>query len=213
LASADYQPLLKRLEKSVETETQKTFRPVDRVVLENIIVGAIAIYDGTQFLANLASRFTLHEIVAPLAQVIKILKHEANYDAIFVALGAPAMLALSPDQGAVDRAVARYENLLDDLDEIARAVPPPPAKRGRGKPPAKDLRALVESLADYWERVTRRRFTQNWHKESSGPWKPTTNATAFVYDVVKFIDSKRLGALKEMTEDIVKKRRAATSVK
>jgi len=214
LESADYRPLLKRLENIVVSETKKSFRPVDRAVLENIIIRVIAVYDGTQFSADMASRSTLHEIREPLARVIGILKHVANCDDIFVALGAPAMLACSPDQRAVDRAVARYENLLDALDEIARAVPPPPAKRRPGRQPAKDLRALVDRLADYWERATRRPFKQNWHKESSdGPWQPTTNATVFVYDAVKFIDSKRLGSLKEMTENIVEKRRAATSAK
>jgi hypothetical protein len=214
LASADYRPLLKRLEKIVENATQKPFRRIDRAALKNIIAEVFLVYDGTQFLADLASRVTLHEIKEPLAQVIKILKHEANYDAIFVALGAPTMLAMSPDQRAVDRAVARYETLLDNLEQIARAAPPPPTKRGRGKPPARDLRVLVQSLADYWERATRRPLKQNWHRESSGLWKPTTNGTMFVYDAVKFIDSKRLGALKEITEDIVtKRRRAVTSTK
>ena len=210
LASADYRPLLKRLEKFVEDESGSPLRPVDRVVLEHTIVGVIAVYHGTRFLADLASRITLHELRKPLARVLEILRHEANYDDIFVALGAPAMLALSPDQPAVDRAVARYENLLDYLDAIARAVPPPPAKRDPGRQPAKDLHALVERLAEYWERATGRPFKQDWHRESKGaPPKPATAATAFVYEVVKFIDASRLGALPKMTEGIVKKRRAA----
>jgi hypothetical protein len=216
LASADYRPVLKRLEKTVEDERGSPLRPVDRVVLEQTIVRVIAVYDGTRFLADLASFITLHELREPLARVLEILRHEANYDDIFVALGAPAMLALSPDQPAVDRAVARYENLLDYIDAIARSVPPPPAKRPRGPQPAKDLRALVDRLAEYWERTTGHQFKQDWHRESSGGLpKPETAATEFVYEVVKFIDASRLGALPKMTEDIVKerrkKRRAATS--
>jgi len=214
LASAEFEPLLRRLEIILDTERACPLTVIDRAVLEQTIITAIAVYDGTQFLAELASRSTLHQIREPLARVVEILKHEANYDDIFVALGAPVMLALSPNQRAVDQAIERYENTLDALDDIARALPPTPAKRGPGRQPAKDLRALVEYLADYWKQVVGRPFKQDWHRESSiGPKKPTTNAAAFVYEVVKFTDASRLGAVPKMTESIVKNRRAATSVK
>ena len=157
---------------------------------------------------------TFHALGEPIAQVIELLKLDANYYNALVAFGAPATTALSPDQTAVSRAVERYETLLRDLDDIARAVPPPPAKRRRGKPSkTKDLRVLVECLADFWERATGQPFTQAWYKESSGQRKPTTYSAAFVEDVVKFVDLKRLGELPKVTEKIVAERRAATSRK
>jgi hypothetical protein len=204
LASADYKPLLQGLEKIVKTQTNKTFRPVDRELMEFTIRSAIMLYDGLNFSADLAARSTLHDLAVPLARVIDILEHEANYDNIFVALGAPAMLAMSPDQRAVKQAIARYENLLDDLHKLARGVPPPPAKRGKGKPAkANDLLAVVDVLAPYWERATGKRFTQDWHKGA-----PVTPATQFVHAVVCFIDPKRLPGLPKVTERIVAERRA-----
>jgi hypothetical protein len=214
LASAEYKPLLKRLREIIEKAKGSPFLPIDKTVLEGTVVRVVAVYDGTQYLADLASRSTFHDIREPLARVVEILKHEANRDDVVVALGAPVMLALSPDQPAVDRAVARYENLLDCLDAIDRAVPPPPAKHPRGPQPAKDLRALVERLAEYWERATGRPFRQDWHRSKGAPPQPETAATEFVYEVVKFIDASRLRKLPKITESIVtelKKRRAATS--
>jgi hypothetical protein len=207
LAGADFEPLLDSLEKHVAAAATRSFGPVDRQVLRSIIVEAAMMYEGTRYFADEASRCTLHELAEPLARVIQLLEHDANRDDVFVALGAPAALALSPDQRAVEEAVARYEILLRDLDKIARAVPQPPAKPGPGKPSrTMDLHALVERLADYWERATGQRFTQHWLKGA-----PLTPATEFVHAVVRFIDAERLGALPKVTERIVTKRRAASS--
>jgi len=197
----DYKPLLKKLEDIVENETK---RSLDRQVMELTVRGAIALYDGLRFSADLASRSTLHELAAPLARVIAILKHEANCDSILVALGAPDTLAMSQDQTAVRLALTRYENLLDDLNKIASRLPPPPAKRGKGKPTkANDLLALVDKLAPYWERATGKRFTQGWHKGT-----PVSPAAQFVYAVVGFVDPRRLPELPKVTERIVTERRA-----
>jgi hypothetical protein len=204
----------KGVKKHVATDAAKIFGTKDRELLSTVIFEACMVYDGTQQWADEVSRITFHALGEPITQVIKLLKLDANYYSALVALGAPANTALSPDQTAVSRAVERYETLLRDLDDIARAVPPPPAKRPRGKPSkTKDLRVLVECLAKFWESATGQPFTQAWHKESSGQRKPTTNSAAFVEDVVKFVDLKRLGELPKVTERIVAERRAATSCK
>jgi hypothetical protein len=201
----------KGVKKHVATDAAKIFGPKDRELLSTVVFEACREYDGTQYWADDISRITFHALGEPITQVIKLLKLDANYYSALVALGAPAR---NPDQSAVNRAGERYETLLRDLDDIARAVPPPPAKRRRGKPSkTKDLRVLVECLADFWESATGRPFTQAWHKESSGQRKPTTYSAAFVEDVVKYVDLKRLGELPKVTEKIVAERRAATSRK
>ncbi len=206
-ASANLEPLLDRLETLITaTAAGKSFRPVDRQVLMSIVVEAALIYDGTRYLADEASRCTFHELGEPLARVIESLKHDANRDSVFVALGAPATLALSPDQRAVEEAVARYDVLLGDLDKIARAVPEPPAKRGPGRPARKDLLALVAHLANYWERATGECITQLWSKD-----EPISSAAQFIHAVVLFIDPQGLRSVPEMMEQIIKARRAAIS--
>jgi hypothetical protein len=93
-AQADYRPLLRRLEKMVEAAAKRPLGPIDREVLAMRLSGAICGYHGAQFLADQASRFTLHEIAAPLATVIETLEHEENIDEVLIALGAPVSLAL-----------------------------------------------------------------------------------------------------------------------
>ena len=54
------------------------------------------------------------------------------------------------DRKSDDQAESKYENLLGDLHKIARRVPRPPAKRGRGRPAAHgDLYGPVKVLALY----------------------------------------------------------------
>jgi hypothetical protein len=203
LASADFEPLLDRLEKFVADEARKTFRPPDREVLRSIISMHAMAYEGSRFMTDEVSQRTLHQLAAPLARVIELLQFEANLSDVLVALGAPVMLAISPDQRSVEQAVARYVALLRDLDKIARAVPSPPT-RGRGRPPRKNLREMVERLADYWLSATGKQFSQHWHKG-----EPVNRATQFVHAVVNFIDSESLVALPKVTEKVVTKRRVA----
>ena len=72
-------------------------------------------YSGTKFLLEKASRLTLHELRGPIIRVIEILGQEANADDVLIALGAPVMLGVRPDQKAVSQAIARDERLLQDL--------------------------------------------------------------------------------------------------
>jgi hypothetical protein len=182
----------------------------DRVQLAAIINEALSAR-GSQNWADTVSKSTLHEIARPLADVIKLLDTPRNWDI--------AINALADDHtwGAFEQAELQYIDLLRDLRKISCAVPPRP-KRGTGRPPkTKDLYALVDRLATYWEKETGQQFKQSWHKErtgeSKGQRRPTTNAAAFIYDVVQLVDPLHGGALPKVTERIVAERRATTSRK
>lgn len=198
LVSAELEPLLDRLVGYLGTGTEKADFLIDREMLSSVVCMASLVYDGVRYLADAASKSTFHEFREPLARVIDILKCDANQDDIFIALGAPAMLAMSPDQTAMSRAVERYEAVLRALDDIARAVPPP-LKHDRGRPPmTRDLRAMVELLVGRWEAWTGNPVKQIGHKKEA----PSTPAKKFVYDVVEFIDPARLGELPGVLEKV-----------
>ena len=204
-ASASFDQLLDGLGSNIASEAKKSLSSVDRKVLRLIIVEVDLIYKGTRMASEQLSRSTLHDLRTPITRVLELLKHDVNIDDVLVALGAPANLALSPDQRAVERAVARYEALLDDLHQIEHALPPSPARPGRGRPiGTKDLRALVEKLADYWVRATGKPFTQDWQDN-----EPITHGAQFVHAVVRFVDSGRLKSLPRVTAMVVAARRAA----
>jgi hypothetical protein len=189
-ARADYPPLLQSLEEILETEAN---RPVDRQALEECIATACAIYETNHKVSDWLSRFTLHELAAPLASVIHILEREANRGSILLAL----------HQRTEKMALARYENLLRDLHKIARIVPSVPEKRGKGAPAkSDDLFIVVRFLARYWEEATGKRFKQSWHKGS-----PINAAVRFVHALISFIDRDRLRALPKVTERLVTERR------
>lgn len=224
--------------KIAEKAAKRPLRPKWREGLTARIKGAIMAYDGTQFMTELASKFTLHKIAGPLAKVIEMLKHEGNIDEVLTALGADPRLMtcpgreaakdldknliacgvdptswgwLSPDRESVDRAIAEYRAMLRSLHKVADNLPPAPAKQ-RGRPKAHDLHQLVNSLADVWEVFTGQEFTQLWHKEK-GKWKPISAAAQFAHAVISVVDPKRLPSVPEVTEQIVKRRRKATSDK
>jgi hypothetical protein len=212
--TAPFPELLTKLEALVERETGRTGEA--RAALASGIRQAVFIYNGTKFAVELASQSTFHEIAEPLARVIALLEAEANRDAILTALGAPEWLAMGgrfsvdgtgaagPPIATEDEqhAEARYRALLDGLHAIARAVPAPPTKRKRGKPPtAKDFVALVDRLATCWERATGKRFTQDWHKG-----EPVSAAARFVHAVVKLVDPARLRSLPKAAAQVVAER-------
>jgi hypothetical protein len=205
MASANFVPLIDRLRHYVAAERGEADFLVDPegLVLSDIVLRAGMVYEGVQLSDDAASKSTFHELAAPpLASVMEWLRDDANYSDVLVALGAPAMLALSPDQAAVSRAGERHEALLHALDDIARAVPPPPAKRDRGRPSnPKDLRFMVGWLADRWEAHTGHPPTQSWREGKPVPGE--ARFAWFVYDVVEFIDPERLGELLKVTAKIV----------
>ena len=171
----------------------------------------MSIYERRLHLSDRASGFNLHEIASPLAVVIQTLANWSNREEVIIALGAPETWRISPhqlstgDPSLIDRAYERYETLMHDLREIARNVPASPPRRGRGRPPKSgDLYAVVDILAEYWERTTGEAFKQDWERG-----EPLTPATEFVHAVVAFLDPPRLEALPKVTERIVTERRAA----
>lgn len=174
------------LAKHIAEGAEKADLCVDRAALSDVVEEAAWYYYNTTYSEIFPSTF--HDLEAPLARVIEILKR--NHYRVLGALGGK-------------QAEQRYKAILDGLDDIARAVPAPPPKRGRGKPSkTRDLRALVECLVEHWEALTSHPFKQNWHKGS-----PLTTATMFVHDVVAFIDHERLGELPGVTKKIVAERR------
>jgi hypothetical protein len=118
--------------------------------------------------AEHASKFTLQEIASPLAKVLEILQREENIGEVLFALAAPGF----------DRAmaIAKRETLLHLLHKIADNLPAAPAKRGKGKPTARDLYLVVNWLAGWWEHCTKTEFKRDWHKG-----KPATDATVTLF--------------------------------
>jgi hypothetical protein len=218
-ATANLERLLDKLAPYVERAAGKSFTDLDRRLLKGTIIEAKLIYGGIRSVTNdRHSRPTLRELSAPLARVIGILKNEANFESVLIALGVP-IIFVQTDQQAVQQAMARYEATLGTLDEIARAVPLFPPKPGKGKrSKTMDLRGAVEILAAYWRHATRKPFKQDWSgstakipyagkekakKAKSHFAKSETRGTQFVSDVVEFIDSERLGELPGVIEAVV----------
>jgi hypothetical protein len=182
---------------------------------------------GPQHWADKISRCNLHEIAKPLGKVIKLLDRPRNWDI--------AIKALSDDGtwGGFLQAEQRYSVLLRDLRKISSGVPPLPKRKRQRPVKTKDLYALVDRLATYWEEEMGKPFRQSWHRDESAestwqlnpttklpeekwPRIPTNHATQFVYDVVELVNPLHLYLLPKVTERIVaerKKRRAVTSRK
>ena len=215
----------------------------DREGLEETINEAAKVYAGDDWVRAEEGEGwpnTLWKLAKPLDRVIRLLYQSGNQHEVLQALGADETVE------KIDRALDRREELLRDLGRIRHAIPSPPKKRSKGRPSTTtDLQELVGRLATYWERATRRRFTQAWlvtdklvpaSKGSTATRVPTSKgstakrlpasksstakrvpaskgSTAFVYDVVEFLDRKRLRSLPKVTEKIVAERRAATSRK
>jgi hypothetical protein len=219
--------LLRKLEVLVENEAGSPLTAAAKDVLESGVRNAILVYKGTVFATELDSRSTFHEIAEPLDRVIALLEDEANRDAVLSALGAPGLvrgrfsvddtgtpirddlssvrflLQLGPEQGRGRRLVSlrRRRLLLAYLRAIARAVPQPPAPRGRGQPPtAESFREFVDRLATCWERASGTLF------------RSMNRPARFVHYVVEFGDATRpKESTTYMIKLIVAKRRAQIS--
>jgi hypothetical protein len=195
----------------VEKAAKKPMSPEKRESLAGRIKGAVLAYDGTKFMADYASKITVHDIAAPLAEVIEVLEDdEVDGHAVLVALGAPQHMTVSPDRESLDWAVAEREFLLHLLRKLRANLPPAPAKPSRGRPTARDLYQLIERLADCWELWTGKEFKRLWGKGK--PFDamrlgPATDAMHFICAVVKVIDKDRLGELPTITKNVVADRR------
>src|SRR5262249_55448081 len=125
------------------------------------IRSVIFLYRLSEAGAEKLSKSTLREIDRPISEVIAKLQQSENIPDILYALGAFPKPKFEPDDEFLQRAVARYENLLLDLRNIKDVVPPPPETQ-RGKPKARILYMTVDRVADIWERFTGTEFKQLW---------------------------------------------------
>jgi hypothetical protein len=187
--------LIERLSGYIEKDGPRTGFLIDRERLSRIVTSECMMYYGASIGA--AHEHRRNEIMeaAPIVGTLELLKHEESY--------AIAALARSPDPEGMKRASEEYEAVIRTLERLA-GIMPPAEKRGAGRPfKAKDLRAIAERLANYWEALTGRPFKQYWHRH-----EPLNNATRFVHDIVAFVAPDRLRELKEVTEKLVADRRA-----
>jgi hypothetical protein len=183
---------------------KKTFDKAERRMLMRALSEAASAYNRIRWSAEDASRSTFHELGAPLARVIGILKHEASLGDGLVALGAPArdssvltrLTWPERDRAAVHRARARYDALLSALDHLARAVPLPPPRPAHRPVENNDLRAAVEVLAAYWERMTGAPVAPYWVNGV-----PANAATQFIYDAMRLIGCEHLGGLRKVLDN------------
>jgi hypothetical protein len=198
--------LIDRLEGHLKKGGAETF---DRARLKMIVTEFVISYRTGRHIAESPASF-LHQLAEPLKRVIEILAAEPNTDDVLIALGAPP-IGLEPDVAAVREATReaarRYNDLFDSLLAINRALPSPPEKNPPHRPAkTDDLYALVAGLAYYWESFTGECFTQNWHREG-GELQAATNAAAFVYEVVRYVDPDALPSLRKGAEAVVRRLR------
>jgi hypothetical protein len=213
----DAEPLLARFDEYLKTNNGKDFDAGDRELLKSIICEANVSYHydkiHDKFYHGIPGP-NLHEIVASVVEVIKVLKQPSNLHDILVALGAPTFEkrrigTIGPDgivifddtpedRKANNQANARYVDLLRSLDAIAAAAPPKPPANRRGAPGRKDLYLTVLALANWWMEETGMLFTQYWDMG-----EPLNRAMRFVHAAMWIIDPETLSALPNMTETLV----------
>jgi hypothetical protein len=211
----DFQVQWKSLEEQIaEAAGKKTFGPADQRMLMRALSEAASAYNRIQWSAEDTSLSTFHELGAPLtlARMIEVLKHEANRESVLIALGAPVrdpsiatrLTWPEHDRPVVERAMVRHAELLSALDDLAHAVPSPPPARPPWRPVENnDLRAAVEVLAAYWERVTGTPVTQDWVTGSDGARVPASPAAQFFFDAMRLIGAEHLDGLPGVTKKIV----------
>ena len=173
---------------------------IDR--LREVIESVGLNYDGTQYWGSeLHGGDNLDELPEPLSRVIELLSDERNEYRLIKELSADA-----DAQCDVGMLSDRFYDLVRELDKIRLVALRAHVSVPRGRPKAKDLYDLVESLAEYWEEAADQPFTQDWHPEGGIP-KPVSKGAIFVYDVTEYIDPKRLPELPNVTRKVVTKRR------
>jgi hypothetical protein len=159
--------------------------------------------------ADAERKNTLHEIREPLDQVIQNLSRDENLSQVLAALGAPAHTPTADARAAHDAASAaaraQLAIALDVLKKVRNGAPEPP-KLERGRPAKQRLDAVIDVLVQEWERVTETAFTQSWHTDEHGRRVPNSLGAQFVYEIIGFIDEKRLPDVPGATERIVTER-------
>jgi hypothetical protein len=181
--------------------------------LETSVKGAILSYMAGRFAAEHAARANLHEAEEPLSRVLNVLRNDANMPAIAAAIA-------GSDPGL---AIARYQQLIGDLEKIAsKAKSAAPRKAAARRPADVHLRVFVGDAANLWRCATGREISAHWHGSA-----PVSPGAQFLHAVVAFADPEKLPALREAQRWIIgerrqgrtpgpfsaESRRAATSVK
>jgi hypothetical protein len=172
----------------------------------------IFFYRFAKAAAEERSKSTLGEIDRPISEVIAKLQQSDNIPDILFALGPLAKIEFDPDDEFLQRAVARYENLLRDLRNIKDMVLPPPETQ-KGKPKAHNLYSMVDRVAHIWERFTGKEFKQLWKNG-----EPISIPAQFVHAIVKVADPNCLKKLPSVAARTVtnrnsRKRRQSASRK
>jgi len=152
-----------------------------------IVTGAVQGYWLGRFIAADAeeSPNNLHQLAKPLQRVIEILLEDGSLSGVLDALTPPPVNLERMDEQDLVAPWHKYVDLLNCLLAINRALP--------GKNPAHrlaktgDLYELIDELADYWESATGAHFTPKWHR-TGGKLQAATNAAAFVFEVVRYVD-------------------------
>ena len=179
----------------VEKAAAQPFGPTEREGLVRRLSYEKPTYNLRQAMVYYERKVTIHHIAEPLAKIIEVLENDVDGYAALAALSEPPYRMASP--------AAEREMLLQLLHKLRDNLPPAPAKRSRGKPPAgDDLYRLVERLADIWERYTGKEFTRHWHQG-----EPLSDAMRFTCAVVKVIDKDQLDELPTVTKNVVADRR------
>jgi hypothetical protein len=181
--------------------------PLNRVIAllkhhENVAEVLIAL--GASDIVRLPSPLNLSASSDPQALDRALARHQALLRDFNDAPGSLEMRSRFVLAGCDDQeVVARYGALLRDLGQIALNLPPRPPRRGRGRPSTTgNLRVLVETLVEYWERTTGKPFAADWHKG-----EPLNDATGFVVETIRFIAPRRLRSLPRLTAKIINVRR------
>jgi hypothetical protein len=146
---------------------------------------------------------SLQAALAPLAQVLEVLKHQPNHEDILIALGAPADTPRKDAEAVYSAAVVRAEMqrqaIVDGLEKIASASSVSASKIGR--PSKQDFDEFVDHLAQEWWRLTRTSFKHYWYQRV-----PKSPGCQFVYEILGYIDEARLSDLRGATERVAKDR-------
>jgi hypothetical protein len=207
MARPDFVARLDRIEKILLRAGAKT---VNRMALKSLMVMADLLYGEMPWFAERASMMTLHKAAGPIAHLLKIFKSDENRAALLHTLGGPTYVPTKAAEAAhaieLKSAQTRLDHLLHGLEEIGSKLPPPPQKERV----TRDLDALVDLLAQHFEEMTGGQFTQDWFTNNQSRREAASDGAKFVYEVVEFIDSKRLVDLPGAARRVVRDRRNGT---
>jgi hypothetical protein len=204
IAGPDFAARLDRIE---EILLRAGAKKVDRVALQKLMLTAALLYGGMAWSAG--QEPTMHEAAKPMARLLENLKRSRT--GYLQRLGAPAYVAAKGAEATHDAArkaaETRFDHLLHELEEIGGTLPDSPPET---RAPTRDFDALVDLLAQYFEQITGRPFTQDWHTDDQGRRVPNAPGVRFAWQMTEFIDKSRLSNLSGAARRVVSARRDGT---